>query len=142
MARDIISLSDLARCYRKQMLWVVTTLLLAGLLILQVSGYTVWAEQVMISAVFSFVAGAVYGALLGRRLSRQPKTVMPFFLKHVSLRVAAAAFLMIDYAFLVPEKVHRLAFVIILAIFFIVMLVFDCVHILRVENKVRESVQP
>ena len=129
--------------YRQISLWLTAATTLVVLMACRVSAL---AEQLLprlvnplvVSALFSLVASTVYGVAWASVAKKSPANLAKFYLAASGLKMMLAAAVFLVCAVL-TDKQNLVGFTAIFALFYIVLLVFDCIFFARVEKKTRLS---
>ena len=132
-----------ARRYKKYTLWMIVGLFLVILFACRVSKSCddIIAQVVnplAVSAIFSLIASTAYGEAWQAIAKSSPANLAKFYLAASALKMMAAAVVFLIYV-LVSAKTYVLGFTLIFALYYVVLLVFDCLYFSRVEKKARIS---
>ncbi len=129
--------------YRQISLWLVAGMTLVILFACRVSALceTILPQVVnplVVSAIFSLVASIAYGEAWVSVAKSSPANLAKFYLAASALKMMLAAVVFLVYV-VVCNKSQVLGFSVVFALFYVVLLVFDCIYFSRVEKKVRLS---
>ena len=129
--------------YKQISLWLVAALSLIILFACRVSASCddILAQVVnplVVSAIFSLVASTAYGEAWKAVAKSSPANLAKFYLAALVLKLMAGTLVFLIYV-LVCDKQNILGFTAIFALFYVVLLVFDCIYFARVEKKNRLS---
>ena len=91
-------------------------------------------NPLIVSALFSLVASTVYSEAWKAIAKSSPANLAKFYLAALVVKMVAGTLVFLIYV-LVCDKQNILGFAAIYALFYIVLLVFDCVYFTRVEKK-------
>ncbi len=125
--------------YRQVSLWITVGLALAILFVCRISALCEdilpqVVNPLVVSALFSLIASVAYGEAWSVIAKSSPANLAKFYLAASALKLMAAAVVFLVYV-LVCDKPNILGFSAIFAIFYVVLLVFDCIFFARVEKK-------
>lgn len=125
--------------YRQISIWITVGIALAVLFACQVSsvGENVVSQMVnplVVSALFSLVASNTYGVAWASVAKSSPTSLAKFYLAASTLKMMSAAVVFLIYV-VVCDKQNILGFSAIFALFYVVLLVFDCIYFARIEKK-------
>lgn len=134
MRGSIDAAGDIGRRYRKIALWVIAGGMLLSLLVMQITRDTSWLNALVVTVVYSFLVSVVYGLAWEHVARTSPDTLAKFYLAGSALRLIAAAMVFLVYAVIVRNKPEVLAFAVLFAAFYVVLLLFDCVFFARIEK--------
>lgn len=95
-------------------------------------------NPLVVSAIFSLVASTAYGEAWKAVAKSSPANLAKFYLVAMMLKMMAGVLVFLIYV-LVCDKQNILGFTVIFALFYVVLLVFDCIYFARVEKKNRLS---
>ncbi|MGI6232059.1 MAG: hypothetical protein ACOYJF_04300 [Prevotella sp.] len=136
--RDAID--HIARHYQKYSLWLTTALALLALLGMSIVRDTRLLTAVLVSVVFSLMVCGIHGAWWRSVARRSPDRLGKFYLMSSVARmmVGLLTYLILVLCSRVSGTV--LGATVIFVVFYIAILVFDCIYFARVEkkNKVNE----
>ena len=91
-------------------------------------------KPLVVSAIFSLVSSIAYGEAWQAVAKSSPANLAKFYLAASVMKMMAAAVVFLIYV-VVCDKSNILGFTVIFALFYIVLLVFDCVFFARAEKK-------
>ena len=125
--------------YKQISLWLTAGMTLAILFACRVSAACddIIAQVVnplAVSAIFSLVASTAYGEAWQSIAKSSPSNLAKFYLAASALKMMAAAVVFLIYV-VVCQKQNILGFAAIFALFYVVLLVFDCIYFARAEKK-------
>ena len=125
--------------YKQISIWLTAGLALAILFACRVSaacddiiGRVV--TPLVVSAIFSLVASTAYGEAWTAVAKSSPSNLAKFYLAASTLKMMAAAVTFLVYVVVCPKQ-DILGFAAIFALFYVVLLVFDCIYFARAEKK-------
>ena len=129
--------------YKQISLWLTAAVALAVLFACRLSAQCddMIAQVVtplVVSAIFSLVASTAYGEAWKAVAKSSPANLAKFYLVAMMLKMMAGVLVFLIYV-LVCDKQNILGFTAIFALFYVVLLVFDCIYFTRVEKKNRLS---
>lgn len=129
--------------YKQISLWLTAAVALAVLFACRLSAQCDdMIDQVVnplvVSAIFSLVASTAYGEAWKAVAKSSPANLAKFYLAAMMLKMMAGVLVFLIYV-LVCDKQNILGFTAIFALFYVVLLVFDCIYFARVEKKNRLS---
>ena len=129
--------------YKQISLWLTAAVALAVLFACRLSAQCddMIAQVVnprVVSAIFSLVASTAYGEAWKAVAKSSPANLAKFYLAALVLKLMAGTLVFFIYV-LVCDKQNILGFTAIFALFYVVLLVFDCIYFARVEKKNRLS---
>ena len=141
MEKELIR--QIGRRYKKYTLWMIVGLSLIILFACRVSKscddiIVQVVNPLAVSAIFSLVASTAYGEAWQAIAKSSPANLAKFYLAASALKMMAAAVVFLIYV-LVSAKTNVLGFTLIFALYYVVLLVFDCLYFSRVEKKARIS---
>ena len=131
------------RKYKQISLWLTAAMALAILIACRVSAQcdSIIAQVVnplVVSALFSLVSSTAYGEAWTSVAKSSPANLAKFYLAASALKMMLGAVVFLVYV-VVCNKSNILGFSAIFALFYVVLLVFDCIYFARVERKSRLS---
>ena len=129
--------------YKQISLWLTATVALAVLFACRLSAQcddmiAQVVNPLVVSAIFSLVASTAYGEAWKAIAKSSPANLAKFYLAALVLKLMAGTLVFLIYV-LVCDKQNILGFTAIFALFYVVLLVFDCIYFARVEKKNRLS---
>ena len=129
--------------YKQISLWLTAAVALAVLFACRLSAQcddmiAQVVNPLVVSAIFSLVASTAYGEAWKAVAKSSPANLAKFYLAAMMLKMMAGVLVFLIYV-LVCDKQNILGFTAIFALFYVVLLVFDCIYIARVEKKNRLS---
>lgn len=95
-------------------------------------------NPLVVSAIFSLVASTAYGEAWKAVAKSSPANLAKFYLAALVLKLMAGTLVFLIYV-LVCDRQNILGFTAIFVLFYVVLLVFDCIYFARVEKKNRLS---
>ncbi len=133
----------IARKYKQISLWITAGLALAILFACRVSAQcdsilTQVVNPLAVSAIYSLVASTAYGEAWRGVAKSSPANLAKFYLAASALKMMLGVVVFLVYV-VVCDKQNILGFTAIFALFYVVLLVFDCLYFARVEKKSRLS---
>ena len=129
--------------YKQISLWLTAAVALAVLFACRLSAQCDdMIDQVVnplvVSAIFSLVASTAYGEAWKAVAKSSPANLAKFYMAALVIKMVAGTLVFLIYV-LVCDKQNILGFTAIFALFYVVLLVFDCIYFARVEKKNRLS---
>ena len=129
--------------YKQISLWLTAAVALAVLFACRLSAQcddmiAQVVNPLVVSAIFSLVASTAYGEAWKAIAKSSPANLAKFYLAALVLKLMAGTLVFLIYV-LVCGKQNILGFTAIFALFYVVLLVFDCIYFARVEKKNRLS---
>lgn len=129
--------------YKQISLWLTAALALAILFACRVSAQcddilVQVVKPLVVSAIFSLVASTAYGEAWKAVAKSSPANLAKFYLAALVVKMVAGTLVFLVYV-LTCDKQDILGFTAIFALFYVVLLVFDCIYFARVEKKSRLS---
>lgn len=129
--------------YKQISLWLSAAVALAVLFACRLSAQcddmiAQVVNPLVVSAIFSLVASTAYGEAWKAVAKSSPANLAKFYLAAMMLKMMAGVLVFLIYV-LVCDKQNILGFTAIFALFYVVLLVFDCIYFARVEKKNRLS---
>lgn len=125
----------LTKRYTKRGIWLNAALMLLILL-----GMSIWRDTrlvvaLCIAAVFNMVCVGVHASWWKHVAKVSPDNLIKFYLASSILRMLAAVIVFLIVVFFGYTREEKLGGGLIVAVFYIALLVFDCIHFARVEKK-------
>ena len=125
--------------YKQISLWLTAAVALAVLFACRLSAQcddmiAQVVNPLVVSAIFSLVASTAYGEAWKAVAKSSPANLAKFYLAALVLKLMAGTLVFLIYV-LVCDKQNILGFTAIFALFYVVLLVFDCIYFSRVEKK-------
>lgn len=129
--------------YKQISLWLTAAVALAVLFACRLSAQcddmiAQVVNPLVVSAIFSLVASTAYGEAWKAVAKSSPANLAKFYLAAMMLKMMAGVLVFLIYV-LVCDRQNILGFTVIFALFYVVLLVFDCIYFARVEKKNRLS---
>ena len=129
--------------YKQISLWLTAAVALAVLFACRLSAQcddmiAQVVNPLVVSAIFSLVASTAYGEAWKAVAKSSPANLAKFYLAALVLKLMAGTLEFLIYV-LVCDRQNILGFTAIFALFYVVLLVFDCIYFARVEKKNRLS---
>ena len=129
--------------YKQISLWLTAAVALAVLFACRLSAQcddmiAQVVNPLVVSAIFSLAASTAYGEAWKAVAKSSPANLANFYLAALVLKLMAGTLVFLIYV-LVCDKQNILGFTAIFALFYVVLLVFDCIYFARVEKKNRLS---
>ena len=129
--------------YKQISLWLTAAVALAVLFACRLSAQcddmiAQVVNPLVVSAIFSLVASTAYGEAWKAVAKSSPANLAKFYLAAMMLKMMAGVLVFLIYV-LVCDKQNILGFTVIFALFYVMLLVFDCIYFARVEKKSRLS---
>lgn len=125
--------------YKQISLWLTAGMALAILFACRVSAscddiFPRLVNPLVVSALFSLVCSTAYGEAWQAIAKSSPANLAKFYLAASAMKMMAAAVVFLIYV-VVCDKQNILGFAAIFVLFYVVLLVFDCIFFARVEKK-------
>ena len=125
--------------YKQISLWLTAAVALAVLFACRLSAQcddmiAQVVNPLVVSAIFSLVASTAYGEAWKAVAKSSPANLAKFYMAALVLKLMAGTLVFLIYV-LVCDKQNILGFTAIFALFYVVLLVFDCIYFSRVEKK-------
>ena len=129
--------------YKQISLWLTAAVALAVLFACRLSAQcddmiAQVVNPLVVSAIFSLIASTAYGEAWKAIAKSSPANLAKFYLAAMVLKMMAGVLVFLIYI-LVCDRQNILGFTAIFALFYVVLLVFDCIYFARVEKKNRLS---
>lgn len=129
--------------YKQISLWLTAAVALAVLFACRLSAQcddmiAQVVNPLVVSAIFSLVASIAYGEAWKAVAKSSPANLAKFYMAALVIKMVAGTLVFLIYV-LVCDKQNILGFTAIFALFYVVLLVFDCIYFARVEKKNRLS---
>ena len=129
--------------YKQISLWLTAAVALAVLFACRLSAQcddmiAQVVNPLVVSAIFSLAASTAYGEAWKAVAKSSPANLARFYMAALVLKLMAGTLVFLIYV-LVCDKQNILGFTAIFALFYVVLLVFDCIYFARVEKKSRLS---
>lgn len=129
--------------YKQISLWLTAAVALAVLFACRLSAQcddmiAQVVNPLVVSAIFSLVASTAYGEAWKAVAKSSPVNLAKFYMAALVIKMIAGTLVFLIYV-LVCDKQNILGFTAIFALFYVVLLVFDCIYFARVEKKNRLS---
>ena len=129
--------------YKQISLWLTAAVALAVLFVCRLSAQcddmiAQVVNPLVVSAIFSLAASTAYGEAWKAVAKSSPANLARFYLAALVLKLMAGTLVFLIYV-LVCDRQNILGFTAIFALFYVVLLVFDCIYFARVEKKSRLS---
>lgn len=129
--------------YKQISLWLTAAVALAVLFACRLSAQcddmiAQFVNPLVVSAIFSLSASTAYGEAWKAVAKSSPANLAKFYLAALVLKLMAGTLVFLIYV-LVCDRQNILGFTAIFALFYVVLLVFDCIYFARVEKKNRLS---
>jgi membrane-anchored protein YejM (alkaline phosphatase superfamily) len=129
--------------YKQISLWLTAAVALAVLFACRLSAQcddmiAQVVNPLVVSAIFSLVASPAYGEAWKAVAKSSPANLAKFYMAALVIKMVAGTLVFLIYV-LVCDKQNILGFTAIFALFYVVLLVFDCIYFARVEKKNRLS---
>lgn len=125
--------------YKQISLWLTALMALAILFACRLSAICndilpQVVNPLVVSAIFSLVASTAYGEAWKAVAKSSPANLAKFYMAALVIKMVAGTLVFLIYV-LVCDKQNILGFTAIFALFYVVLLVFDCIYFSRVEKK-------
>ena len=125
--------------YKQISLWLTALMALAILFACRLSALCndilpQVVNPLVVSAIFSLVASTAYGEAWKAIAKSSPANLAKFYMAALVIKMVAGTLVFLIYV-LACDKQNILGFTAIFALFYVVLLVFDCIYFSRVEKK-------
>ncbi len=129
--------------YKQISLWLTAAVALAVLFACRLSAQcddmiAQVVNPLVVSAIFSLAASTAYGEAWKAVAKSSPANLARFYMAALVLKLMSGTLVFLIYV-LVCDRQNILGFTAIFALFYVVLLVFDCIYFARVEKKNRLS---
>lgn len=129
--------------YKQISLWLTAAVALAVLFACRLSAQcddmiAQVVNPLVVSAIFSLAASTAYGEAWKAVAKSSPANLARFYMAALVIKMIAGTLVFLIYV-LVCDRQNILGFTAIFALFYVVLLVFDCIYFARVEKKNRLS---
>ena len=129
--------------YKQISLWLTAAVALAVLFVCRLSAQcddmiAQVVNPLVVSAIFSLVASTAYGEAWKAVAKSSPANLAKFYMAALVIKMIAGTLVFLIYV-LTCDRQNILGFTAIFALFYVVLLVFDCIYFARVEKKNRLS---
>lgn len=129
--------------YKQISLWLTAAVALAVLFACRLSAQcddmiAQVVNPLVVSAIFSLAASTAYGEAWKAVAKSSPANLAKFYMAALVIKMMAGTLVFLIYV-LVCDRQNILGFTAIFALFYVVLLVFDCIYFARVEKKNRLS---
>lgn len=129
--------------YKQISLWLTAAMTLIILFACRVSAQcddmiAQVVNPLVVSALFSIFASTAYGEAWKAIAKSSPANLAKFYLAALVIKMVAGTLVFLVYV-LLCDKQNILGFTAIFALFYVALLVFDCIYFARVEKKSRLS---
>lgn len=129
--------------YKQISLWLTAAMTLTILFACRVSAQcddmiAQVVNPLVVSALFSIIASTAYGEAWKAIAKSSPANLAKFYLAALVIKMVAGTLVFLVYV-LLCDKQNILGFTAIFALFYVALLVFDCIYFARVEKKSRLS---
>ncbi len=129
--------------YKQISLWLTAAMTLIILFACRVSAQcddmiAQVVNPLVVSALFSIIASTAYGEAWKAIAKSSPANLAKFYLVALVIKMVAGTLVFLVYV-LLCDKQNILGFTAIFALFYVALLVFDCIYFARVEKKSRLS---
>ena len=129
--------------YKQISLWLTAAVALAVLFACRLSAQcddmiAQVVNPLVVSAIFSLVASTAYGEAWKAVAKSSPANLARFYMAALVLKLMSGTLVFLIYV-LVCDRQNILGFTAFFALFYVVLLVFDCIYFARVEKKNRLS---
>lgn len=129
--------------YKQISLWLTAAVALAVLFACRLSAQcddmiAQVVNPLVVSAIFSLAASTAYGEAWKAVAKSSPANLARFYMAALVIKMIAGTLVFLIYV-LVCDRQNILGFTAIFALFYVMLLVFDCIYFARVEKKNRLS---
>ncbi len=135
------SLDQITRTYKKVSLWIIAGISLIILFAAQLLSSSqpvldIVLMPLVVSVIFSLIASIAYGSSWHAVAKSSPENLSKFYLAASVLRMMAALLVVVIGAFVLrPDKTAILGFVSVFVVFYVALLIFDCIFFARIVKK-------
>ena len=123
------------RRYLKQSLWMIVGMALIVLAFMSIKFSTDLVNALIVTVLFSMISSITYGLVWKRIAVHSPAALTKFFLAAPAVRMVVAAVVMGVWCYVVRDTAAIKSFVLIFFVFYLILLVFDCVFFARQEKR-------
>lgn len=123
------------RRYEKLSLWIIATITLVGLIAMNVFGLFSLLIPFIISALYSIVITFAYSKAWKAVAKTSPNSLTKFYLAASAFRMFFSAFVILVFCIISRQRDAILEFVTVFIIFYIILLIFDCVFFAWLEKR-------
>jgi hypothetical protein len=128
-------ITRIGNTYKKISLWLIAGLMLISFLLMSVLQNVKGMDALVVSVVYSLIISIVYGESWKSVARHSPSSLSRFYLAAMAVRLFTGALVILVAGLLLRgNKEVVLTFMLIFAVFYIVMLVFDCIYFARLEK--------
>ena len=125
--------------YKQISLWLTALMALAILFACRISALCSdilpqVVNPLVVSAIFSLIASTAYGEAWKAVAKSSPANLAKFYMAALVIKMVAGTLVFLIYV-LTCDRQNILGFTAIFALFYVVLLVFDCIYFSRVEKK-------
>ncbi len=125
--------------YKQISLWLTAALALAILFVCRLSArcdniLDGVVNPLIVSVIFSLIASAAYGESWRAVAQSSPSNLAKFYLAASAVKMMAGAITFLIYV-MACDKQNILGFAAIFGLFYLILLVFDCLYFSRIEKK-------
>ena len=125
--------------YKQISLWLTALMALAILFACRISSLCndilpQVVNPLVVSAIFSLIASTAYGEAWKAVAKSSPANLAKFYMAALVIKMVAGTLVFLIYV-LTCDRQNILGFTAIFALFYVVLLVFDCIYFSRVEKK-------
>ncbi len=132
---DEALIGQIAKKYFKYSLRIIVAIALVSLIPISVwSTPEAFAMPLLVSVLFSMLVCWAFGAAWKATAKSSPNTLTKLYLASSVFRMLAAGIVVVVYCLLNRQRTEILCFVSIFCLFYIILLVFDCVYFAKVEK--------
>ncbi|MGG6544830.1 UNVERIFIED_CONTAM: hypothetical protein NY100_05295 [Prevotella sp. 15_C9] len=136
MALETTTVEKIARNYNKVSLWIIAGISLIGLLISQGLMLANTSVPIIVSALFSLVSCVAYGKTWKYFATNHSRVLGKFYMAGSMLRmILATIVVLIGAVIYLPNREKILTFVAIFVIYYLLLMIFDCIYFIKVEKK-------
>ena len=129
------SIDSIYRLYNKVSLWLITTALLIGLLMMQVFSDLHLVNSLLFAAAYSLVVTFIYGRCWKSLALRSPNVLTRFYMAASALRMLLALSVVFVGALILRDsRSQLLGFVGIFVSFYLLLLIFDSLFFVKIEK--------
>ncbi len=128
-------ITRIGNAYKKISLWLIAGLMLISFLLMSVLQNVKGMDALVVSVVYSLIISIAYGESWKSVARHSPSSLSRFYLAAMVVRLFTGALVILVAGLLLRgNKEVVLTFMLIFAVFYIVMLVFDCIYFARLEK--------
>lgn len=136
MAKKEDAAGHYAALYNKVGLWIIAALTLLGLLTERIAVRGAFTYSLVFSAVYFLVVTTVNGGCWRKAARQAGNSLTRFYFASSALRMLLAfVVVLVGGIILREDRTRLLGFVLIFAIYYVLLLIFDCIFFSHIEKK-------